>query len=523
MSDPAEQRDRPRRRASRPTGGRTVGAIAQLPWRSIENGYRPLEVLRPEQIEKIHDASMTLLETMGMDFLSDEALEILRRAGAQVESGTQRVRFDRALVLEYVAKAPRSFTLTPRNPARRLTFGGDHVNFASVASAPYCSDMDRGRRPGNHQDYCDLVRLAQSLNIVQFIGGYPVEPIDLPPLTRHLDCHLANLTLCDKVWHPYALGPHRVIDGIEMLAIARGVPREALRAEPGLFTVVNTSSPLRVDGPMLEGLTEMALAGQAIAVTPFTLAGAMSPVTIAGALTMQNAEALAVIAFAQMVRPGTPVLYGGFTSNVDMKSGAPAFGTPEYARAALAGGQLARRYGLPYRSSNANACTVPDAQAAYESMMSLWAAVMGHANLVLHAAGWMEGGLVASFEKMVIDAEMLQMMAETLVPLEVNDDTLALDAIREVGPGGHFFGAAHTLQRYETAFYQPILSDWRNFESWREAGSKTALERANGLWKQLLAEYQPPPLDPAIAEALDAYVARRKAEIGAGRMIPERA
>jgi trimethylamine--corrinoid protein Co-methyltransferase len=258
----------------------------------------------------------------------------------------------------------------------------------------------------------------------------------------------------------------------------------------------------------------MAQMGQAVIVTPFTLSGAMAPASLAGALALQNAEALGVIAFTQLVRPGAPVVYGAFTSNVDMKSGAPAFGTPEYTRAAMAGGQLARRYGLPYRSSNACAANAVDAQAAYESEMSLWGAVMGGANLIKHGAGWMEGGLVASFEKLIVDAEILQMMAEFLQPLEVSDDTLALDAMREVGPGGHFFGAAHTLARYETAFYAPMVSDWRNFESWREAGALDAAQRANRIWKQLLAEYVPPPLDPAIDEALKDYVARRKAEGG---------
>jgi trimethylamine--corrinoid protein Co-methyltransferase len=232
-------------------------------------------------------------------------------------------------------------------------------------------------------------------------------------------------------------------------------------------------------------------------------------------LAQQNAEALAGLAFAQMVRPGAPVCYGGFTSNVDMKSGAPAFGTPEYTRAALAGGQLARRYRIPYRSSNANAANLVDAQAAYESEMSLWGAVMGYANIVMHAAGWLEGGLCASFEKMVLDAEMLQMMAEFLTPIVVDEETLALDAIREVGPGGHFFGAAHTLARYETAFYDPILSDWRNFESWEEDGARSATERAHDLYKQILADYKAPPLDAAIREELDAFVARRKEEGGA--------
>jgi len=251
-----------------------------------------------------------------------------------------------------------------------------------------------------------------------------------------------------------------------------------------------------------------------VIVTPFTLSGAMAPATLAGALALQNAEALGVIAFMQMVQPGAPVIYGGYTSNVDMKSGAPAFGTPEYARAAMAGGQLARRYKLPYRSSNACAANAVDAQAAYESEMSVWGAVMGGANLLKHGAGWMEGGLVASFEKLIVDAEILQMMAEFLEPLTIDDDTLALEAIGGVPPGGHFFGEAHTLARYETAFYQPILSDWRNFETWREAGALDTTQRANAVWKRLLAEYHEPPLDQAAAEALDAFVAKRKEQGG---------
>ena len=257
---------------------------------------------------------------------------------------------------------------------------------------------------------------------------------------------------------------------------------------------------------------EAATNGQAVSLTPFTLSGAMSPTTIPGALVQQNAEALAGIAFTQAVAPQAPVFYGGFTSNVDMKTGAPAFGTPEYTKATLVGGQLARRYNLPYRSSNTNAANAVDAQAAYESQMSIWGAVMGHANLVHHAAGWLEGGLTASFEKAVLDAEMLQMIAEVLQPLVIDDDSLAFDAIAEVQPGGHFFGARHTLERYETAFYSPMLSDWRNFETWQEDGAKTATERANRIWKELIRSFEPPPLDPAINEELEAFVRRRKEE-----------
>jgi trimethylamine--corrinoid protein Co-methyltransferase len=321
--------------------------------------------------------------------------------------------------------------------------------------------------------------------------------------------------LSDKAFHAYSLGRTRIRDALEIVRIARGIDADTLLREPSLFTIVNTSSPLRLDGPMIEGVIEMARHNQLVVITPFTLSGAMAPATLAGALAQQNAEALAGMTLAQLANPGAPVAYGGFTSNVDMKSGAPAFGTPEYTRAALVGGQLARRYGVPYRSSNANASNLADAQAAYESEMSLWGAVMGHANIVLHAAGWLEGGLCASFEKMVMDAEMLQMMAEVLGPVEVNEDTLALDAVREVGPGGHFFGAAHTLTRYESAFYSPLLSDWRNFETWQEDGSRSATERAHELYKDILAQFEAPPLDRAIAEELEAFVTRRKEEGGA--------
>ncbi|MGH6959493.1 MAG: trimethylamine methyltransferase family protein [Dongiaceae bacterium] len=499
----------PRRRVRR-----EAGAFNQLPWRQLRNPYRPTEVLTPEQLDRLHDTSMRILETTGLEFLNDRALDTLAAAGATVDRANNRVRFDRTLVAEYVSKAPAQFTLHARNPAHSVVIGGDSISFCAVSGAPNCSDLDGGRRPGSFADYCNFLRLIQSLNIIHLAAGYPVEPIDLPPSVRHLDAYRAVITLTDRVWQPSGIGAQRVEDGIAMNCLARGIGRDEIAAKPGLLTVINTNTPLRVDGAMLDGLMAMTEAGQAVIVTPFTLSGAMAPATLAGALALQNAEALGVIAFTQMVRAGAPVLYGGFTSNVDMKSGAPAFGTPEYTRAAMAGGQLARRYKLPYRSSNACAANAVDAQAAYESEMSIWGAVMGHANLVKHGAGWMEGGLVASYEKLIVDAEILQMMAEFLQPIEVTDDTLGLDAIAEVGPGGHFFGSPHTLARYETAFYAPIVSDWRNFETWREAGAVDAAHKANAVWKRLLADYQPPPLDPAAAEVLDEFVARRKAAGG---------
>ena len=433
-----------------------------------------------------------------------------------MDRATKRVRFPRTLVEEAVARAPSAFTLHARNPERSITIGGDRIAFCPVASPPFAHDLERGRREGNFADYCDFLRLGQSLNSLHFFGGYPVEPTDLPAASRHLDCLAAFVTLTDRAWHAYSLGAERIDDALSIISIARGKSREELKSEPSIVTVVNANSPLRFDTPMLEGMMAMAEHNQPVIVTPFTLAGAMAPATVAGAVTQQNAEALAGLTLVQLVSPGAPAVYGGFTSNVDMRTGAPAFGTPEYARATMIGGQLARLNGVPYRSSNANASTSADAQAAYESQVSLWSAVMSHANIVLHGAGWLEGGLVASFEKMVIDADTIQMIAEVMQPVEVTDEAIGKEAMADVGPGGHFFGTQHTLDRYRTAFYAPMVSDWTNFESWQESGSVDAARRAGRLVRTFIDSWEAPALDPAIAEELAEFVRRRKREI-AGR------
>lgn len=506
-----------RRRGSGGRGGdRGKGrkAPATLRYRSVLNTSSPSELLSEEGLEAIHDASLQVLETIGIDFMLEEARDRLKAAGAEVQHGTERVRLDRDLVMDLVGQAPGGFKLHARNADRSIDIGGRNLAFAQVASAPYCSDQDNGRRTGTQEDFRNLIKLAQSYDIIHMTGGYPVEPTDLHASVRHLDCLSDLVKLTDKPFHAYSLGKERNLDALEIVRIGRGINAEQLEAEPSLFTIINASSPLRYDAPMLQGILEMSSRNQAVVITPFTLAGAMAPVTVAGALVQQNAEALAGIAFTQLVRPGSPVVYGGFTSNVDMKSGAPAFGTPEYMKAVMAGGQLARRYGVPYRTSNTCAANALDAQSAYEAMMSLWAVVQGGGNFIMHAAGWMEGGLTASFEKFVLDVDLLQMVAEFLTPLDVSPDALALEAIGEVGPGGHYFGTAHTLSRYETAFYSPILSDWRNFESWSQAGQPTSIDHANRVWKETLARYEAPSLDPAIAEELDAFVARRKQEGG---------
>jgi trimethylamine--corrinoid protein Co-methyltransferase len=509
MSRSARRRDRRERREK-------ATQVPRLPWRNLTNPYAPIEVLSADQIEAIHTASLRVLAEIGMKVLSQSARDRLAAAGAEVDDADRLVRCDPAMIEEHMALAPSTFTVTSRNPAKSVTVGGNHVAFGPVGGPSFVSDLDRGRRAGTFEEMCDFLKVLHSLDIVHLGGAGSFEPLDLPAETRHLDRYYAAATLHDKIWSANLLGGYRARDALEMQCIVHGIAYEDLPNHVVTMGNINTNSPRQLDGNMSDGLTELVLAGQPVVVTPFTLLGAMAPTTIAGALTQQNAEALFGMTLCQIIRPGTPVVYGGFTSNVDMKSGAPAFGTPEYVKATQAGAQLARRYNVPFRSSSTNASNVVDAQAAYESEMSLWAAVMGHTNIVFHAGGWLEGGLTASFEKLIIDAEMLQMMAEYLVPITVDEATLAVDAIAEVAPGGHFFGASHTLSRYENAFYEPIVSDWRNFETWEEDGARTATQRANTIWKQLLAEYEPPPLDAGIREALEDYVARRKEAIDAG-------
>ena len=382
---------------------REVG-VRQLPWRQVTNPYPPIEVLSSDHIEAIHHASLNLLETTGMRVLHPEVRRLFAEAGAHVEADEQLVRLDTGLVEERIASVPSQFTLRARNPAHNLIIGGNHIVFTAVGGPAYCSDLDRGRRTGTYQEMCDYFRLLQSLNIVHQEGGGAFEAMDLSPETRHLDLYLAQARFLDKNCQAYPLGRARTADAIEMACITLGTSRDELAKAPAVLGIINTNSPLQLDIPMAEATIELASNGQVACITPFTLAGAMAPATMAGALVEQNAEALAGLTLTQIVKPGAPAMYGGFSSNVDMKSGSPAFGTPEYTRLAHAGGQLARHYGVPYRSSNTTASNVVDAQATYESAMSLWGAIMGHANLIVHAAGWLEGGLTASFEKLIVDA-----------------------------------------------------------------------------------------------------------------------
>ncbi|NKB62125.1 MAG: methyltransferase [Gammaproteobacteria bacterium] len=503
----------PKRRNRNRSGSENKDVPSTSHYKTMRNCMAPLEILTTEQLEIIHQNSLRILEEIGIEFMGQSARNLFKAAGAVVNEETGQVRIDREIVFDALREVPSSVTLTPRNSSNRMILGGNSICTTSVGGPPNVHDRINGRRRGNFDDYKSLLKLTQSFDIIHGIGNQPTPPMELPAFTRHLDCYLANATYTDKVWLNTSIGEERAMDGINISAISRGLSLDEMAINPSCITVISVNSPRRFDAEMSDGLMAMSRHGQCVAVTPFTLMGAMTPTTLAGALAQQNAEALCGIVLTQLTRPGAPVMYGSFTSNVDMKTGAPAFGTPEYARAAMASGQLARKYGLPFRCSNATASNTVDAQATYESEMSIWSCVMAHSNLLYHAAGWMEGGLTASFEKFVLDAELLQMMAQTVRPIEVNEEQLAYDAISQVPTGGQFFDHPHTLARYKDAFHTPMLSDWRNYEVWELDGEKTATERATETWQACLANYEKPAMDPSIEEELEAYVAKRKEEI----------
>lgn len=490
--------------------------IAQSAWQSMHNYMAPLAPLSDDHLESVHQASLDLLESYGIEVMSEAARSVFRTAGATVDDDTGIVRVDREIILAAIATAPARFTLTPTNADRALTIGGNNVHFGMVSGAPNVHDIRGGRRSGNFADYQNFIKLGQSFNVIHFFGNQTLAPNDLPVNTRHLDTSFVNLTLADKVFLSMSIGANRVTDAVNLTALARGLTMDEMAKSPSSITNINVNSPRKLDSEMSDAAMAMARMGQATVVTPFTLMGAMTPVSFAAALAQQNAEALFGVALVQLTQPGAPVVYGGFTSNVDMKSGAPAFGTPENSLANMAGGQLARRYNLPYRTSACSASNAVDAQAVWETQMAMWGAVTGHGNLIYHAAGWGEGGLVADYEKFIVDCEMLQAMQNLLTPRNFDPAEFGFAAHDEVDPGGHFFGATHTMERYKTAFYSPYLSDWSNNENWTDAGSRTATERAMDIWPEILAAYQPPAMDPARIEAMQAYIARRKEEIGTG-------
>ncbi len=504
---------RSRNRPSRPAGG-----ILAQPFKQPQNNWSPYHILSPQQLNDLHEASMNILENIGVDFMDEEALDIWEAAGAKIDRSTEHVWIDRGLVAQALETAPSQFTWRARNPAHNVVIGGNSLTFAPCGGMVYASDLDRGRRPGMLEDYENLLKLTHVCPLLHFGPWEQVTAHDVPVSLRHLVRLSRGIELTDKVLSEAAHGRIITADNLEMSRIVFGDdainPPNGETPDPVMGDVINVNSPLRFDDRMLGGLITYARAGQITFITPFILAGANSPVTMAAAFAQQNAEALAGVVLTQLVRPGAPVIYGGFTTNTDLKSGSPSFGTPEGAWALLVGGQMAQHYGLPYRGSGGlTNAPVVDAQSAYESNWNMWPCVLAHTHLMMHSVGWMESGLTASFEKFVIDAENLAMFAKFLEGFEVNKESLALDMIAEVGPGGHHFGTPHTQARYRDAFYQSELADRDRFDNWEIAGSEDTTVRANKIWKKWLKAYEKPPLDVAIKEELDAFVARRTKEL----------
>lgn len=501
-------------RRSRPNRRPPAIPFLHIPYqKELRQPWPPYPIAFPQQLEDLHLASVHILENTGLRFMDKEALSLWEAAGAKVNHHTQHVWADRGLIAELVAKAPASFTFRARNPERSRFVGENSINFTSAAGTVFAHDLRRGRRPGTRADWIELAKLIQMTNVIHFGPSGQVVTHDIPVQEKHLEQYLLATLLSDKPLMGAAHGRIIPADVIEMAKLIHG---DDLHPELGPVTggVINANSPLVYDERMLGGMITFGRAGQAVVVTPFILAGAMSPITMAAALAQQNAEALAGIALIQLVRPGAPVVYGGFTTNVDMRSGAPAFGTPEGAWAFFIGAQLARHYGLPYRGSGSlNTANVPDGQAMSESLWSLWPCMLSHTNLVLHAAGWLESGLTFSYEKFIMDVENLAMMQYMLHGPEWGAGAFALEAIHEVGPAGHHFGTSHTQARYQTAFYPNFLHDRRNNGTWMEGGSQDTAQRAYHIWQAVLEQYEQPPLDPAIEQGLREYVARRKQEL----------
>src|SRR6266498_4808440 len=469
------------------------------------------EILSPDAVGVLDKGWRRIVSEIGVQFAKPEAVELFRKAGQSVDGDV--VKLDPEFVLEQVAKAPREFDVQARNPANSVHIGGDQMVFGGVYGAPFVREGDV-RREAAMSDFRRLTMLAQSFPELDSAGGVICEPNDTPLDSRHLDMIFALQTLTDKIYMGNVVSGPNAADTIAMTEILFG-GRAAIERAPATISLINCNSPLRWDDRMLEAQFEYSAANQAVVLTPFLLMGAMSPVSIPATLTQQIAEALTGITLSQLIRPGAPVIFGSFLSNIDMQSGSPCFGTPESAIGLLCTGQIARHFGLPVRSGGAlTSSQVPDAQAGYEALMTMLPTFLAGINWVMHSAGWLDGGLVASYEKFVIDMQVLEMLQHEFTPLEVDEESLAFGAHLEVGHGGHFLGAAHTLERFRTCFYRPFLSSSDNYDRWVKRGAKDAAARATDVYKQRLADYEQPHLDDAVREELADYVTRRRRELG---------
>ncbi len=500
----------------RRTGGRAGRAAARAATRPTDAAYltrliKPFEIVSDEGLEIIEHNADTILEEVGIEFREyPRAIDLLRDAGADIDG--ERVRFPRGLCRKIVGEnAPSTYTQHARNPARSVQIGGDATVFAPNYGSPFAFDLDKGRRYATIEDFGNLVKLAYLSPNLHHSGGTVCEPVDIPVNKRHLDMVYAHLRYSDKPFMGSVTAGERAADSIEMARIGFGGD---LADRTVMSSLINASSPLVWDATMLAAAETYAAANQASIISPFILSGAMAPTTAAGVAAQTLAEALAGMTFCQLVRPGSPVIFGSFASSMSMQTGAPTFGTPEPAIVLYTVAALARRLGVPFRSGGSmTASKLPDAQSAYESASTILPTVMAGVNFVLHAAGWMEGGLAVGYEKFMMDADQLGMMAKFAQGLDLSPNGQAIETIRTHNPGEHFLGTAHTLENFESAFYVSSIADNASYEQWLEEGSLSAADRANKAWKAALASYEPPPIDDAVDEELREYVERRKAEM----------
>lgn len=482
----------------------------QVDYTHLTHPFTPQPVFSDDAVASLHEAALGVLEDLGIKVLLPEACDIFAQSGARVDD--EIVFLGRDIVAAALATAPRAWRMRAANPARERDYAPGQLLFGPGAGCPNATDLVRGRRPGSLRDYTETLALQQAFDVIHILGP-SAEPQDVPVNLRHYATMQAQITRADKPMFVYARGRGQVEESFEMIRLGLNLDQEDWDSGTWAYTVINTNSPRQLDRPMAQGIIDFARAGQASIITPFCLAGAMAPVSVAGALVLQHAEALAGITLAQLARPGAPVSYGGFSSNVDMRSGAPAFGTPEHLKMQLGSGQLARHIGLPWRSASGAASNVADMQAAQETTHTLWGAMLAQATLVVHAAGWLEGGLSFGYEKFICDTEALQTLAEMCQRPDPADT--ALDALAEVPPGGHFFAAAHTMARYDSAFYPPLVSDLSNFGQWSEAGALRADQRATTIWQRVLAAFQPPAHGAQAQDRLAPFIESRSRAGGA--------
>jgi trimethylamine---corrinoid protein Co-methyltransferase len=477
----------------------------------FRNSMPRYEILSQDALATLDKGWRRIVTEIGVQFAKPEAVEIFKAHGQKVEGET--VFLDPEFVLEQVAKAPSEFDMQARNHDHDVHIGGDAMVFSSVYGPPFFRRGDE-RRDGTLADFEDFAKLTQSFDVMDSVGGVVVEPNDAPLDSRHLDMVYRALTLTDKIIMGNVVSAINAQDTVAMGEMVFG-GRESIEEKPFCISLINCNSPLRWDDRMLDSLFVYAEAKQPVIVTPFLLMGAMSPVTIPAALAQQMAEALSGIALTQLVRPGAPVVFGSFLSNIDMQSGSPQFGTPESGIGLLATGQIARHFNLPFRGGGGlNSSQLPDAQAGYEAMMTLMPTFLSGTNFVMHSAGWLEGGLVSSIEKYVIDVQLLEMLQHEFTPLEIDEGSMAFDAHQEIGHGGHFLGAMHTMERFRDCFYRPFLSSSDNFERWTRNGSKDTATRAGEIAAEKLAAYEEPAMDDALKQELQEFISRRRTELG---------